>query len=73
MTREPATPEEPGSQEDLGREGMAAGADGLPLPPPDDAEKRLADDEGEPEEAQDEELGAEKSLAEEISAERGAD
>jgi hypothetical protein len=52
---------------------MAAGADGLPLPPPDDAEKRLADDEGEPEEAQDDELGDEKSLAEEISAERGAD
>jgi hypothetical protein len=52
---------------------MAAGADGLPLPPPDDAEKRLADGAGELEDAGDELEGEEKSLAEEISAERGAD
>jgi hypothetical protein len=73
MTREPQTPEEPGTPDDLGREGMAAGADGLPLPPPDDAEKRLAEDAGGAENA-DEELDADQqSLAEEISAERGAD
>ena len=70
MTREPPTPEEPASAEDLGREGT----DGVPLRPPDDSEKRLAEDSGEPEEAQNENLEEEQeSLTAEISAERGAD
>jgi hypothetical protein len=53
--------------------GMAAGADGLPLPPPDDAERRLAEDSGEAENADEELEGEEESRAREISAERGAD
>jgi len=74
MTREPPTPEEPRSAEDLGHEGLAAGADGLPLPPPDEAEKRPAEDAGQPEGTPEEELDAEEqSLAAKISAERGAD
>ena len=73
MTREPATPEEPGTAPDPPDEGAAAGADGLPLASPDDWEKRRANDSGQPEHAGDELESEEKSLAEEISAERGAD
>jgi hypothetical protein len=73
MTREPQTPEEPRSAADVGDEGAAAGADGLPLPPPDDAEKRLAEDAGQPEDAADAVVDAQQSRAAEISAERGAD
>ena len=74
MTREPQTPEEPRSAADLDDEAAAAGADGLPLPPPDDAERRLAEDAGRPEDAADEEVDDEqRSRAAEISAERGAD
>ncbi len=74
MTREPSTPEEPGSAADIGDEGLAAGADGLPLPPPDDAEDRLAEDAGQPEDPSDEAVDDEqRSRAAEISAERGAD
>jgi hypothetical protein len=71
MTREPSTPED-ASAADIGDEGLAAGADGLPLPPPDEAEKRLADDAGQPEDASNEEAEQQPRAAE-ISAERGAD
>jgi hypothetical protein len=73
VTREPSTPED-ASAADIGDEGLAAGADGLPLPPPDEAEKRVADDAGQPEDASDEEAdGEQQPRAAEISAERGAD
>ena len=47
-------------------------ADGLPLPPPDDDETRMARDTGEPEDAAEDE-GEEPDVVEQISAERGAD
>lgn len=73
MTREPETPEEPRQAADLVESDRAASADGLPLPPPDDAEKRLADDAGEPEDAAEKTEDEEQDLASKISAERGAD
>lgn len=72
MTREPETPEDVRQAADLAESDRAASADGLPLPPADDAEKRLADDAGEPEDAAESE-GEEQGAAEQIAAERGAD
>jgi hypothetical protein len=72
VTREPETPEDVRQASDLAESDRAASADGLPLPPPDDAETRLARDTGEPEDAEEEEA-EEPDLVEQITDERGAD
>ena len=73
MTREPETPEDVRQAADLTESDRAESADGLPLPPPDDAETRVARETGEAEETSDDEEGEEQDVVEQISAERGAD
>ena len=71
MRREDGADETP--RPEVAEADRAESADGLPLPPPDDAETRLARDAGEPEKVPDEEDAEQRELAGEISAERGAD
>ncbi|HET9155198.1 MAG TPA: hypothetical protein VFN91_00945 [Myxococcaceae bacterium] len=73
MTREPETPEDVRQAADLAESDRAESADGLPLPPPDDPETRLARDTGKPAEAAEVREGEEQGVAEQIAAERGAD
>jgi len=73
MTPESETPEEVRQAADLAESDHAAPAEGLPLPPPDDDETRLARDTGEPEDAAEDEEAEEQDVVEQISPERGAD
>ena len=73
MTPEPETPEDVRQAADVAESDRAESADGLPLPPPDDAEKRLARDTGDAEGASDDEEAEEQDVVEQMSAERGAD
>jgi len=72
MTPEPETPEDVHQAADVAQSDRAESADGLPLPPPEDDEARLARDAGEAEDATEDEE-AEQGVAEQTSAERGAD
>ena len=72
MTHEPETPEDVRQAADLAESDRAESADGLPLPPPDDDETRLARDTGETEDAAEDE-DEEQDVVEQMSAERGAD
>jgi len=73
MTRKDGTPEDARRDADLAESDRAEGADGLPLPPADDAETRRARDAGEPDEPGDGEDAAQRDLDGTIAAERGAD
>jgi hypothetical protein len=72
MTHEPETPEDVRQAADLAESDRAESADGLPLPPPDDDETRVARDTGETEDAAEDEE-EEQDVVEQMSAERGAD
>jgi hypothetical protein len=77
MTPEPETPEDVRQAADVAGSDRAESADGLPPPPVDDDETRLARDAGEPPDPAAEDEGEdeheEQNVAEQMSAERGAD
>jgi hypothetical protein len=73
MTREDTTPEDARREADLAESDRAESADGLPLPPVDDEETRLARDAGEADERGDGKDAAQRELDGTIAAERGAD
>ena len=70
MKRKDATPGDARREADLAESDRAEAADGLPLPPADDAETRRAP---ESDERPDEEDAAQRELDGTIAAERGAD
>jgi hypothetical protein len=73
MTRKEGPPEDARRDADLAESDRAEGADGLPLPPAEDAETRRARDSGQSDEPGDGEDAAQRDLDGTIAAERGAD